>query len=1089
MQLHNRIKLISTLPLVLLFFIASYFMYTAYSAYTKSTTLHAIIQKHESLSNIINEVSKERGLATIALATNNLHNPSLHRQISDNDLLFTKTPYNELNNIIGIRKNLNNHKMNLEMLFHDGYSKSIINPLIEEQQKSLNIPINSEIDTLSKALNQVNQNIHYTALQRDYLGYFISSQKLLTTSHLNFLNHARNLNSNFNHEHINDEQLKDEILIYINTPEVKKEIQNVETNFININQNFKDGQFQITAERWFNLNSKKINHLSTLNRKIEKTLLAKIDAFNTEQLIILGLAALVMLLTLALTIVGISTRKELNNNMKDLEEILNNAAIEADNAFDQPSISALSNINLHSRQGMKDAYKFIELLIENAKSDKMQALEANESKSLFLANMSHEIRTPLNGIVGFTELLKSTDLNEEQREFTNIIEKSSENLLSIINNILDLSKIESNKTELDMTIFDPIIEFESAIETYGVRASEKNIDLNFYLDPNINKKILGDAVKIKEVLINLMSNAIKFTDFGGKINVEINKISSIDNKTELAFSIEDNGVGMTKEQQLNVFAAFTQADVSITRKYGGTGLGLTISTKFLELMDSELKLESQKEKGTKFYFNIIFEEVLESTELGLDADFDDISICKFDYQLPVQQDIYLSKYLNYYHIESKPFLTPADLKKCNENKELNSIWLDVDNSDDKLLNTIYKLNSHKVILLSSFSNRDKLESLGINAAKILYKPITPTKIVQGLKTINPIEEESDQEKSKVRSSSPFKNIQFNGTVLVAEDNFINQKLIKQILLKYGVKVELANNGLEAFEKRKREHYDLIFMDIQMPVMDGVEATHEILNYEIEEQLTHIPIVALTANALNGDRERFITEGLDEYIPKPIETNELLFILKKFLKQKSDEEIIEESDEPLKREKSKLHLLDEDEEVTEKKVPVTPTVNLDNGLMLLEDFNEDIPNISLIAPIKEKVKKEDIYRETHVEKQKKPTTNHYSHKSILIAKKNPLEAQILSKVINNLSYNIEIVANTQQLEEQIQNRKYDILLIDKEFEAFNENVLNKQHDAMNIIMLTHSRPSDEYYNNQLIKEIHVGIIKREKIDELIKKYRR
>jgi len=1087
-QLHNRIKLISTLPLVLLFFIAGYFMYNAYSAYIKSNDFHSMIQ-NESLNNLINEVSKERGLATIALASNNLQNSSLHQQMTNNDILFTKIPRTELNHIANIRKKLNTHQLNLKMLFHDSYTKNIINPLIEEQQKVLKIHINSEIDDLNQVLNQLNHNIHYTALQRDYLSYFISSHNPLTPSNLYFLNDARNLNSNFNPELIQDEALKEAILIYINKPKVKKEMQDVEKNFIDMNQNFKNGRFQISADRWFQLNNRKINHLSVLNRKIKKRLLDKIDTYNKEQLIILGLSALVMLLTLILTFIGISTRKELNNNMKDLEEILNNAAIEADNTFDEPSISALSNINLHSRQGMKDAYKFIELLIENAKSDKMQALEANESKSLFLANMSHEIRTPLNGIVGFTELLKSTDLNEEQQEFTNIIEKSSENLLSIINNILDLSKIESNKTELDMTIFDPIIEFESAIETYGVRASEKNIDLNFYLDPNINKKILGDVVKIKEVLINLMSNAIKFTDFGGKINVEINKIASIDNKTELAFSIQDNGVGMTKEQQLNVFAAFTQADVSITRKYGGTGLGLTISTKFLELMDSELKLESQKEKGTKFYFNIIFEEVLENTELALDADFDEITICKYNYQLPIQQDLYVSKYLEHYHIESKPFLTPSDLKKCNENKQLNSIWLDVDNSDDKLLNTIYKLNSHKVILLSSFANRDKLESLGINAAKILYKPITPTKIVQGLKTISYIEEkeeEIEQNQSKAKSSSPFQNIQFNGTVLVAEDNFINQKLIKQILLKYGVEVELANNGLEAFEKRKSEHYDLIFMDIQMPVMDGVEATHEILNYEIEESLTHIPIVALTANALKGDRERFITEGLDEYIPKPIETNELLFILKKFLKPKNDEEENQARNTSTESENSELLLSDNKKEVIAEQIPITPSnQGNNNGLVILEEFDENLPNSSKIPPIK----KESIPHKTYEEQQEKSTSHRYSHKSILIAKRNPLEAQILSKVINNLSYNIEIVANAQQLEEQIQDSKYDILLIDQEFEAYNEDILKKQHSAMNVIILTQKQPNNQYYNHKLIKEIHVGIIKREKIDELIKKYRR
>lgn len=1069
MQLHNRIKLISTLPLVLLLIVASYFMYVAYNNYNKTIHLTNLLKKDAMTNSLINEISKERGYASIALGTGNLEYTPLKKQITNNDLLITKQNNKELERIATIRKQFKEHKESFEKIFGTGYSNTLINPLINEQSEILDIHINSSIDLLNQILKQINENIYYTAIQRDYLSYFIASRKPLSIDNLNFLNSARNRYSNLNYEHIHDEKIKEDMLIFLNNGITKKDFQKVDNNFINISHNFKDGQFQITAEQWFNLNSAKIKHLTVLYKKLTKDLQSKADAFILEQTVIFGIAAFIALLTLFLTVVGIITRKELNNNMRDLEEILNNAAIEADNTFDQPSISALSNINLHSRKGMKDAYKFIELLIENAKSDKMEALEANESKSLFLANMSHEIRTPLNGIVGFTELLKSTNLNDEQLEFTNIIEKSSENLLSIINNILDLSKIESNKTELDMTIFDPVIEFESAVETYGVRASEKNIDFNFYLDPNINKKILGDSVKIKEVLINLLSNAIKFTDFGGKINVEINKISSIDNKTELAFSIEDNGVGMTKEQQLNVFAAFTQADVSITRKYGGTGLGLTISTKFLELMDSELKLESQKEKGTKFYFNIVFEEVLESTELELMSDIDDMTICKYNYQMPVQQDIYVSKYLEHLHIESKTFTTPSDLKKCNENNEVNSIWIDVDSSDDKLLNTIYKLNSNKVILLSSFSNREKLESLGINAAKILYKPITPTKIIQGLKTIAPDVEEEEKESKKVQVnvSSPFNNIQFNGNVLVAEDNFINQKLIKQILMKYGVKVELANNGLEAFEKRKSENYDLIFMDIQMPVMDGVEATHEILNYEVEEHLKHIPIVALTANALNGDRERFMTEGLDEYIPKPIETNELLFILKKFLKQKTEEEMIAETTP----QEEVLVSEEENEDKAEEQKNNNSTINLDNGLVMLEDIEEEKEEIQVPPPPTKK------------------TPTRRSQKTILIAKKNPLEAQILSKVIINLSYKIEIVTSADELSERIQNKNYDILLIDKELEAFNHALLEKQHSEMNVIILSQNKPDDEYYDNKLIKEIHVGIIKREKIDDLIKKYRR
>ena len=770
-------------------------------------------------------------------------------------------------------------------------------------------------------------------------------------------------------------------------------------------------------------------------------------------------ASLVLLfLVFVLLTIGYLAGKELTTNSVNFQEILENSMLENENIYDENGLTLNQDIDLKTTQGVQNAYKLIETLIENAKVDKQEALEANASKSLFLANMSHEIRTPLNGIVGFTDLLKSTNLDEEQKEFINIIEKSSENLLNIINNILDLSKIESNKTELDIIIFDPIIEFENAVETYAIRASEKNIELDFYLDPNIDKKLLGDAVKLKEVIINLLSNAIKFTDLGGKIKIEIKKVSTIDNQTELSFSIEDNGVGMTKEQQLNVFAAFTQADVSITRKYGGTGLGLTISTKFLELMDSELKLESQKEKGTRFFFNIICEEVLEGTELSTLPNLQNHTICKFSYDLPVQQDIYISKYLEYYDVKESSFKNMADLKKCNENDELNAIWIDVDKSDDDFLKHIYKLSSNKVILISSFSNRNRLDALGINVAKILYKPITPTKIVQGINATNV--DKAKEIEVNISNASPFKNIQFHGNILVAEDNFINQKLVKQVLLRYGVNVELANNGLEAFEKRKSENYDLIFMDIQMPVMDGVEATHEIINYEVEEKLEHIPIVALTANALNGDRERFIAEGLDEYIPKPIETNELLYILKKFLKVKIEEEVTEEVEA--------TQTIDVLEPTTEKNIE--PKVH---GLIsILEDEEPSQEELS-------QVEKDNVNKESISAKSKK----------ILILKKNLLEAQILSKVISNLNHDIEIISQVKQLGTFIQEEEYDILLIDKEIEQFNQKILEKQHKNMNVIMLSLEKTENEHYNKKLIKEVHVGIIKRDKIEQLIKKYRK
>jgi len=1048
-QLYNRIKLISTLPLLLLFLIASYFIYSSYTSIEKSNLLAENIRKNKELHTLISGLTKERGLSSVAIATNKREYHLLEKEINSNDLIINNIKDSlsreELNSLTTklstIRKELKENKIGFRETFHDQYNDIILAPL-EKKLNIYNVSLNTDIQALESSLIELNSDISSNGLRRDYLIYFIAGKKPLQTVELSFLNHITNHLNSFQKEQIKDNLLKEDLEVYLNKPEVKNILKKLESSYLKVQKNLTNARFNISHAEWFKENTQKLEYLYTLQNKIELVIQNKIEEYKKLQYIILGIASFIILLTIILAVIGMITRKELSGNMKDLEEILNNAVQEADTHFEQQSnISEIKDINLHSSKGMKKAYEFIEILIENAKADKMEALEANESKSLFLANMSHEIRTPLNGIVGFTELLKSTKLNSEQKEFTNIIEKSSENLLAIINNILDLSKIESNKTELDMIIFDPIVEFENAVETYGVRASEKNIELNFFLDPAINKKVLGDSVKIKEVIINLLSNAIKFTDFGGKISVEIKQVSSIDNQSEISFSIQDNGVGMTKEQQLNVFNAFTQADVSITRKYGGTGLGLTISTKFLELMGSKLELESQKEKGSRFFFNIIFEEVLESTELGTNPEFENIKICKFHYDVPIEQDIYLSKYLDYYNVTSSTFSTPSNLKKCHENKEIKSIWIDIDDCSEEILKTIRKLQSNKLILLSSFSNRNKLESLEMNVAQVLYKPITPTKIVQGLQVVSLKEKTSTP--SNQTQEFPFQDIQFEGKILVAEDNFINQKLIKQILLRYGVSVELANNGLEAFEKRKDEKYDLIFMDIQMPVMDGVEATHEIVNYEKEENIIHTPIVALTANALDGDRERFIDEGLDEYIAKPIETNELLFILKKFLQPKVKiEEIINNT----KTEEPKNHL------------------KIENGTISLLEESDTVANILI---------EEDSIEE----------------KIILIAKKNPLEAQILSKVINNMGYSIEIVEQPQQLEFLIQNKNYDMLFIDENLKEFNNNILQKQHSLMNVIMLSSNDRNNEHYNKKIIKEVLSGIITRSKIEQIIKKYKR
>ncbi len=1070
MQIHNRLKLISMLPIVLLFGISSYFLYVSYSKYYQANELKNIIKNNTYLNVVLTEIGKERGLTSTYIGSNgNLQiKAKLQKQriITDNaiarakklmipinrnsffsGLANSKKEYNNQNifyhftQLAIIRKSVDSKKAFLE-IFDKRYAKTLTKPILDYQLLINKYKFDNEISSLITPLSQLYITTENCSLERDFINYFLKKRMPLTKKDIAFLNKVKIKSNSFSPELISDDKLRARIISILNSRDYKNIEMYIYNSYSKLELHFDDGRFSIDPNKWSQIHNRKIEYFSRIEKNIENMLFAKNDDFIFKNIVILLIAGFFWILSLILTILGFRTGKDIANNIKNLEDILNNTVqeIEADHTFDAPSINEIKSINLNTSHGIKEAYKFLELLIENARQDKIQALEANESKSLFLANMSHEIRTPLNGIVGFTELLKSTNLNDEQLEFTGIIEKSSENLLSIINNILDLSKIESNKIELEAIVFDPIIEFENAIETYGVKASEKDIDFNFYLDPSIEKKLLGDAVKIKEVLINLLSNAIKFTDYGGFINVEITKLENIGNKAKVLFSIEDNGIGMTKEQQLNVFAAFTQADVSITRKYGGTGLGLTISTKFLELMGSELKLESQKEKGTKFYFTLELEEVLDRTELNSKHIENDVSIVRYQNSTPpTQLDIYIDKYLDYYGVAKSTFHTASELKRLNSNPSVHNIWLDIDSMDDTLVHSINRLDTEKVTLITSFKNRKKIETLNINSSRVLYKPITPTKI---LNAINLIDENKNRDKREEKVTpkkvaTPFNNIQFDGKILVAEDNIINQKLIRQILIKYGIDVELANNGLEAFEKIKNNHYDLILMDIQMPVMDGVEATHEIVNYEQEENLVHTPIVALTANALKGDRERFIEEGLDEYLAKPIESSELLFILKKFLNQSQNKTHIEENIK--------------ESSVNREPKTIKPKKDSNQVTLLFEDENKE-------------------------------------EKTILIAKKNPLEAQILSKVLSNLGYKIEIISDLKELGSKIQDTNYDILLIDIDLEVQNRSSIKKQHRNMSVVLLTLREVEANSYDRNTIKEVLVGVMNIDKLKYIINKYR-
>ena len=593
--------------------------------------------------------------------------------------------------------------------------------------------------------------------------------------------------------------------------------------------------------------------------------------------LVMGLLALGLLLLSPKLFEG-TTRE----SSAELRRILKRGIVTAEESGDysDEEIRALESLDLNTPAGIHSAYAFLDELIESAREDKLRAVESNEAKSLFLANMSHEIRTPMNGIIGFTELLKATETSEEQQEFINIIEKSSQNLLDIINNILDLSKIESNKVEIEDIPFESYREFESPIETFAAAASEKKIDLNYNFDMRISPKLKGDPAKIREILINLLNNAIKFTGSGGSVSLDIQKLDAKDGKALIQFRITDTGIGMSQDQTAKIFKPFTQADVDTTRIYGGTGLGLTISKQYVELMEGHIDVESEKGKGSTFIFTLPLEEIPVSEGL-LQNKFSNIDIAQHICSPETELDKTLSNYLNFLGANTHTFTSTSlsELKEKLQEQPSSLVIADADHAPKETLDALGNLARSQLLLISDVAHRNIAETFYIPQESVIFRPLTPTKLVRA------IEAKFSNQAVEDEPVSVAKTV-FNAKALIAEDNAINQRLIQNILESMGLQTDLANNGQEAFEKRKNNHYDIVFMDIQMPVMDGVEATHAILNFESKNSQKHIPIVALTANALKGDRERFLNEGLDEYVSKPIEMNELLYVLNKFLSDKA-----------------------------------------------------------------------------------------------------------------------------------------------------------------------------------------------------------